>query len=84
MDRVEKNNKGRLKFGPRVSAYLANELAVHYRMNFYDKHGTAVPDDRLNMYSDLCDSVNKVESSLTRKIGTLEKNMRAAARYKSK
>ena len=51
-------------------------------MNFYDKHGTTVPDDRLNVYSDLCDSVNQVESSLTRKISTLERKMRAATRYK--
>ena len=84
MDRVEHDAKGRLKFGPRVSAYLANELAVHYRMDFYDKHNTMVPDDRLNLYGELCDSVNQVESSLTRKIGTLERNMRSAARYKKK
>jgi hypothetical protein len=82
--RVDKDGKGRLKFGPRVSAYLANELACHYRMNFYDKHRTAVPDDRLSLYGELCDSVNKVEDSLTRKIGTLERRMRSAARYNPK
>jgi hypothetical protein len=34
---------GRLKFGTRVGAYLANELACYYRMDFYGKHDTDLP-----------------------------------------
>eukprot|EP00041_Stephanoeca_diplocostata_P025127 m.651465 g.651465 ORF g.651465 m.651465 type:complete len:658 (+) comp22676_c0_seq11:137-2110(+) len=80
-ERMHRDSKGRLRFNARVAAYLANELACHYRMKFYEKFDQAVPHERERLYHELCDSVNSVESVLNTKIATLERKIRSKERF---
>ena len=86
-DRLQMDAKGRMRFGHRISAYLANELAKHKRLTLKagakaGKGGEGAGAggagagvvQNLNtdeMYDDLFDSVNQVENVLYAKVRVL-------------
>jgi hypothetical protein len=81
IERQHKDHKGRLRYNSRIAAYLAAEVACHYRKAFYERHHQTIPSERRRLYEDLMDSVHAMESVLTSKIGTYERKVRTTERW---
>jgi len=81
VERQHRDHKGRLRYNSRIAAYLAAEVACHYRKAFYERHKQTPPSERRRLYEELMDSVHAMESVLTTKIGTLERKMRTTERW---
>jgi len=61
----KKQKSGTFEMGPRMAAYLANEMAQYYRSGFYDRFDVATPTDRTQLYQELIDSAVSLESRLS-------------------
>mmetsp|Transcript_6313 Transcript_6313/g.7958 ORF Transcript_6313/g.7958 Transcript_6313/m.7958 type:complete len:90 (+) Transcript_6313:855-1124(+) len=75
MERIETDKNGRPKFTPRLASYLSNELACHYRADYYKKFEVQVPTDRDQIYHDLFDSAYAMENVVAKKIHTLQRKL---------
>jgi len=67
--RLRKQRNGRVVLGPRIAAYLANELAQYYQAGYYDRFRLAAPGkDRHRLYEELLDTATELENHLCQKL----------------
>lgn len=72
--RLDRTRAGEVRMGARMAAYMSNELARHYRRDYYEQLRQALPEDRDKLYEDLLDSVNDLEEALHGKLAAANKD----------